>query len=201
MINDRELSNSEKSEKLNLKKARGDIKRQLTASEEVIASIDIKTHFESLNLQDRLDKHYKLWDKFDKIQSALDSNLEDETAVENECERTEFENRYHTICGIFKKYIKNPSFTLRQTESSKAGLPLTNSMLGNDSNITSFQSNSNSPSRDALSDRDSTSNLPESHPNIHDVEGSQEIRAIRNESRDQNQDQLRFRARFELPKL
>lgn len=91
----------------NLKLKRGNIKRQLTVSERFLKSINDTSDLSALNLEARLANHEELWDKFDTIQNELDSLLTSEADFENpDCERSHFEDRYFTIQGLYKKYIK-----------------------------------------------------------------------------------------------
>ena len=167
---------AETSESLNLRKARGDIKRQLTTSEKLLASIDGSTDFETLNLEERLERHLLLWDKFNKIQSALDENIADEATVEVESERTEFENRYHKICGLLKKYIKNPYFAPSRPMPSESHVPL----------------------RSLTNERDFYNSNP-GFPSDSNITGNDELVQLNLQS--QERDQLRFSSRFELPRL
>ncbi|XP_043471734.1 uncharacterized protein LOC122504616 [Leptopilina heterotoma] len=90
-----------------LKKQRGNIKRLLTCSETVLTSINETLDLDSLHLEERLKKHTPLWESFDKIQSEIETILDDETeTVGHETERTSFENRYYEISGSFNKFIK-----------------------------------------------------------------------------------------------
>ena len=103
-------------------KHRGNIKRLLTCSETLLSSIDQHTDFETLNLEDRFGKHLTLWDAFDNIQSELEDNLIDEPeTTSQEKERKKFENRFHKIRGLLKKYIKNPC-SISSATSSRSNL-------------------------------------------------------------------------------
>ena len=60
-----------------LKRSRGMIKRQLTSSETALSSINENTDFATFNPEYRLEKHLKLWDAFDTIQSQLEKSIVD----------------------------------------------------------------------------------------------------------------------------
>ena len=117
-----------------------------------------------------------LWDKFDKIQSALDENIADEAAAEVELERTDFENRYHKICGLLKKYIKNPHFAPSRPMPSE----------------------SRAMSRSLTNERDFHSSNP-GFSSASNITGNDEL--VNANPQSQERDQFRFSARFELPKL
>ena len=59
------------------------IKRQLTSSENVIASINENTNFATLNLEQRLESHLKLWNEFENILSQLDEHLTEKDLIAN----------------------------------------------------------------------------------------------------------------------
>ena len=151
----------------------------MTCSESVLSSIDEHTDFETLDLEDRLEKHLTLWDAFNKIQSELEDNLIDESeTLSHETERTNFENRFHKISGLFKKYIKNPCSSL-SAMSSRSNLSDNNIPLINESL------------------RDSQNTSP---PNQSTTTSTLEREGRENEV-GPNENQVRFDARFELPKL
>lgn len=80
------------------KKSRGNIKRLLTCSETLLASINEDSDLEPLNLEGRLEKHIPLWNQFDIVQSELEKLLpEDTKTAGHDGERTSLENRYHLI--------------------------------------------------------------------------------------------------------
>lgn len=66
----------------NLKLQRGNIKRQLTVLERCLQTIDYQSDLSAPNLENRLEKHLELCDKFDIIQGQLDSTLESEEDFE-----------------------------------------------------------------------------------------------------------------------
>ena len=150
-----------------------------------------------------LSKHLKLWDKFEIIQGGLDENLTDEAAVEAASERTDFENRYHKICGLLKKYIKKPHFI--QTQPVSLGNNLQSGIFTPCQNVIISDLNSrNSTPGHELIPNDSSPCCPSgsqeedfNQPNdiCDDVIQNHESRSVH------DQYQLRFRARFELPKL
>lgn len=89
-----------------LRKERGNIKRALTASENSLSTINEQTEFETLNQEVRYENHLKLWDRFEAVQTKIE-DLTDELQLEAQfTERTSFEDRFHRISGLFKKYIK-----------------------------------------------------------------------------------------------
>lgn len=102
---------------------RGKIKAKLTASEKTLSNIDENTDFATLNLESRSETHMQLWDKFNSVQEQIESTMSHETDFENlDSEQETFENRFHNICGLLKKYIKNPVFAPRSNSSqSDAG--------------------------------------------------------------------------------
>ena len=92
------------------KKLRGSIKRQLTYFENILKSINEETDVESLDLETRLDKHWKLWDEFQQVQDKIDdvaTNAEEE--AENDSERLQVQNRFYAISALAKKHLRNLS--------------------------------------------------------------------------------------------
>ena len=93
-----------------LKKSRATIKRQLTQFENVLNSVKKDTDLELLYLEARLEKHASFWDGFDQIQTKIDDlATTSEEEVDNELERSQFEQRFYAISGLAKKLLKNNS--------------------------------------------------------------------------------------------
>ena len=68
--------------------------------------INDNTDLESLDLEGRLEKHPTHWDEFDKLQSKIeDLSVTQKEQDEDIKERISFENLFHTISGIAKKYF------------------------------------------------------------------------------------------------
>lgn len=101
-------------------RTRGKIKGILTSSEKILSIINETTDFDSLNLENRLERHLSLWDEFIKIQDRIEASIDDETSLaELNSEQEEFENRFHRITGLFKKYIKNPRVMPHNSRASE----------------------------------------------------------------------------------
>ena len=92
-----------------LKKQRGNIKRLLTNFETLLNSINSETDLETLDLESRSQRHSELWDRFDTIQSRLETLTDPSEASNHEGERTSFEDRFYTVSGLAKKYLKKIS--------------------------------------------------------------------------------------------
>ena len=119
---------------LNLKRA--NIKRSLTASEKLTSRPDVA----SLDLEERLTNHRKLWAEFESIQSRLEliNSNTPEIIARHENERDVFENRYYAISAMFEKLIaENP--TRRSGPSSsgsrESSVELTSHSGNNDNTI------------------------------------------------------------------
>ena len=86
---------------------RGNIKRSLTASEKLTSRSDLA----SLDLEERLINHRKLWSEFEIVQSQLDliNSGTPELVARHEHERDSFEDRYYAISAFFKKSISQNS--------------------------------------------------------------------------------------------
>ena len=108
------------------KKLRGSIKRQLTYIENILKSINKETDVESLDLETRLDKHWKLWYEFQQVQYKIDDvtrNSEEE--AENYSERLQVQNRFYTVSALAKKYLRNLSIgtTMSTPQNTLSILP------------------------------------------------------------------------------
>ena len=96
-------------QKVDLKKQPENIKRLLTNFETILNWINSETDFETLDLETRSQKHSELWDKFDNIQSRLESLTDPSEAQNHDRERMAFENRFYVTSGLAKKYLKRLS--------------------------------------------------------------------------------------------
>ena len=106
---------------------RGNIKRSLTASEKLTSRSDLT----SLDLEERLINHRKLWSEFEIVQSQLDliNSGTPELVVRHEQECNSVEDRYYAISAFFKKSISlnsaissGPSISVASGHNSSAEL-------------------------------------------------------------------------------